>query len=378
MSELSTLRHSALESERFGLRISRAEMDDLEEKRLVGQIIADSVDVAIIRLPAGLRTASSRLSRHGLPTLHADTLVYYTLDLGTHVPRALRNQDLAFSIATITDAAELQALVETTFVGYTSHYHANPNFPAERILAGYLEWAGGYIDTSSTDRITWVARRHGAIVAFACCKFNEHASTCEGVLYGVHPAHAGGGLYGDLIRHTQSEFKARGFGKMEVSTQVWNYAVQKVWAREGFVLARALDTFHVNAMLSAADRIVEREVLFSNDQVERFALASGDTNPLHLDDAKARAAGFEGRITHGMLAGAELSRIFGTEVPGAGTLYLRANMTFLRPVLAGQAHRLRILYRSSPGSRTTQAVATITDAHGRACVLAYNDLLANR
>jgi acyl dehydratase len=154
--------------------------------------------------------------------------------------------------------------------------------------------------------------------------------------------------------------------------------VQKVWGREGFVLARALDTFHVNAMLSAADRIVEREVLFSNDQVERFALASGDTNPLHLDDAKARAAGFEGRITHGMLAGAELSRIFGTEVPGAGTLYLRANMTFLRPVLAGQAHRLRILYRSPPGSRTTQAVATITDAHGRACVLAYNDLLANR
>lgn len=379
MSEaMATLTYSDLESRRFGLRIHRAELQELAEKSLMGQIVAENVDVAIIRLPAGAPTGSWRLGRYGLPTLHADTLVYYALDLASHAPQPLRNPDLAFAEAAAGDAPALHALVEATFDGYTSHYHANPAFPAPQVLAGYLEWADGYIQGAGSGRTTWVARRGGAVVAFACCKFDAASATCEGILYGVHPAHAGGGLYGDLIRHTQSEFKARGFRRMEVSTQVWNYAVQKVWSREGFVLARALDTFHVNAMLSAADRMVEHEVLFTHDQVEHFAMASGDSNPLHLDDALARAAGFRGRLTHGMLAGAELSRIFGTEVPGAGTLFLRANMIFLRPILAGEPHTLRIRYRSAEGSRTTQAVATIADAHGRICLLAYNDLLAKQ
>ncbi len=369
--------YAPLDSQRFDLRIYRGTVDSVDSRTLFDEIVSNAVDLAIVRTPAGASGNLHRLGRFGMHPVHADTLVYYQVDLAEYAPKALRNGDLVFTKASSSDAAELEALVAHTFEGYRSHYHANPNFPVERILAGYLEWAGGYIEAPSTSHIVWVARRHGVMVAFACCKFNEHAATCEGVLYGVHPAHAGGGLYGDLIRHTQSEFKARGLGKMEVSTQVWNYAVQKVWAREGFVLARAFDTFHVNAMLSTAEHVIEQEVLFSNDQVERFALASGDTNPLHLDDAQARAAGFEGRITHGMLAGAELSRIFGTEVPGAGTLFLGTSMTFLRPVLAGQAYKLRILYRSPPTTRTTQAVATITDARGRPCVLAYSDLLAN-
>src|SRR3546814_5792516 len=56
------------------------------------------------------------------------------------------------------------------------------------------------------------------------------------------PEHAGGGLYGDLIRYTQARFRALGYRRMKVSTQVWNLAVQKVWSREGFSLVQAYDT----------------------------------------------------------------------------------------------------------------------------------------
>lgn len=36
------------------------------------------------------------------------------------------------------------------------------------------------------------------------------------------------------------------------------------------------------------------------DAVRRYAKAAGDENPIHLDDAAARAAGFDGVIAHGM------------------------------------------------------------------------------
>jgi acyl dehydratase len=38
----------------------------------------------------------------------------------------------------------------------------------------------------------------------------------------------------------------------------------------------------------------------AEDQPDRYARASGDHNPIHLDDAAARKAGLRGRILHGM------------------------------------------------------------------------------
>jgi acyl dehydratase len=48
-----------------------------------------------------------------------------------------------------------------------------------------------------------------------------------------------------------------------------------------------------------------------------FAAASGDHNPLHLDAAVARAAGFERPVVHGMYTMACAARLF-TQAFGAG------------------------------------------------------------
>ena len=97
---------------------------------------------------------------------------------------------------------------------------------------------------------------------------------------------------------------------------------------------------------------------------------------MHLSDDAARAAGFDERIAHGMHAGAEFSRIFGMEVPGPGTLYLRAELVFMAPIHPGRDYRLRVRF---PGGTPTRgpatAVATIEDAQGALCVLSYHDLL---
>jgi len=369
------LQYSSLESNRFGLRVARGTFDQIDERALVRDIAAQRLDVAIVRLPAERAGAIQRLSRAGLHAVHADTLVYYEAQLQRLEPVSLRNADLTFAPALEDDRDALEELIALTFADYQSHYHANPRFHAESILAGYLQWARGFV-CADDGRQIWVARRGEEIVAFACCRGEVDGASCEGVLYGVHPNHAGGGLYGDLIRYTQAAYRSRGFQRMRVSTQVQNFAVQKVWAREGFVLVQAYDTFHVNALLSCGEVAVDRGLCFTDADVARFADASGDRNAVHLDDAAARAAGFEQRISHGMLAGAELSRIFGMEAPGAGTLYLRAEMVFLQPIYPGRKYRLQVRFPDGvPASGYAPAVATIEATDGSLCLVSYHDLL---
>lgn len=45
----------------------------------------------------------------------------------------------------------------------------------------------------------------------------------------------------------------------------------------------------------------ERVVTFTRERIAAYATASGDTNPIHLDDDFARSVGLPGVIAHGML-----------------------------------------------------------------------------
>lgn len=50
-------------------------------------------------------------------------------------------------------------------------------------------------------------------------------------------------------------------------------------------------------------------------QLALYAGASGDHNPIHLDDEQARAGGLSGVIAHGMLSMAFLGQLIGNWVP---------------------------------------------------------------
>ncbi len=78
-----------------------------------------------------------------------------------------------------------------------------------------------------------------------------------------------------------------------------------------------------------------KSVVISQERVELFARASGDTNPLHLDDNFAKGTRFGRRVAHGMLAAGIIGGIFGTEFPGYGTIYLSQEIKFIRPVFVG-------------------------------------------
>src|SRR5262245_4360993 len=55
----------------------------------------------------------------------------------------------------------------------------------------------------------------------------------------------------------------------------------------------------------------ELVVEFTKEQIAAYAEASGDRNPIHLDDEFARSVGLPGVIAHGMLQMGLLARVAG-------------------------------------------------------------------
>lgn len=71
---------------------------------------------------------------------------------------------------------------------------------------------------------------------------------------------------------------------------------------------------------------------FSEADVLSFALVSGDANPAHVNEEYAKTTMFKTRIVHGMLVGSLFSAIFGTKLPGLGSIYTFQSLKFVKPV----------------------------------------------
>ncbi|MDF9747616.1 CBS domain-containing protein [Natrinema salsiterrestre] len=72
----------------------------------------------------------------------------------------------------------------------------------------------------------------------------------------------------------------------------------------------------------------------SDDDVEAFAEATGDTNRIHLDEAYAAETRFGGRIVHGVLANGLISAAL-ARLPGV-TIYLSQESSFRAPLSIGE------------------------------------------
>jgi phosphotransacetylase/acyl dehydratase len=79
--------------------------------------------------------------------------------------------------------------------------------------------------------------------------------------------------------------------------------------------------------------------------IELFAVMSGDVNPAHVDLEYAESDIFHKVIAHGMWGGALISAVLGTELPGPGTIYLNQSLSFRRPVGLGDTVTVRVTVR---------------------------------
>ncbi|WP_146691063.1 bifunctional enoyl-CoA hydratase/phosphate acetyltransferase [Bradyrhizobium canariense] len=73
----------------------------------------------------------------------------------------------------------------------------------------------------------------------------------------------------------------------------------------------------------------------TQQDIELFAVVSGDVNPAHMDPAYAETDMFHKIVAQGILEAGLISAVLGTKLPGPGTIYLGQDLRFLRPVSIG-------------------------------------------
>ncbi|MBI4286904.1 MAG: MaoC family dehydratase [Chloroflexi bacterium] len=86
----------------------------------------------------------------------------------------------------------------------------------------------------------------------------------------------------------------------------------------------------------------ESKTTITQEMIEDFARATGDNNPIHLNEEYAKGTIFKSRVAHGMLQAGIISGVLGTRFPGVGTIYLSQTLKFLKPVFIGDQLTIRL------------------------------------
>ena len=80
--------------------------------------------------------------------------------------------------------------------------------------------------------------------------------------------------------------------------------------------------------------VIVDTVTITDEMVQLFAKATGDYNPIHMDEEYAKRTRFGRRIAHGMLTAGFISQVLAMKVHNEG-IYLSQNLKFMKPVYIG-------------------------------------------
>ena len=232
---------NALETRRFGLTC--AKRTDLS---------APLSDVNAAARAQGVQMISTRIAVGDLAQVHAleddgyrlmDALVYYgrTFDANWSEPQA--RHDYTLRLASAADADAVAQVSRAAFTGYLGHYHIDLRLDSAQADAAYVEWAENSVRHMSGDDKVMIALDGDTVVGFVALRRNTYEQF-ELVLNGVHPAYQRLGIYSSLVARALSVAREKDAAEVIVSTQINNYAVQKVWVRLGMHHQSSYYTFH--------------------------------------------------------------------------------------------------------------------------------------
>ena len=114
--------------------------------------------------------------------------------------------------------------------------------------------------------------------------------------------------------------------------------------------------------MQVGDR-AELRRLITADDLYVFAVASGNTNPMHLQDSDLDGDGVSERVAPGMFVASLISAVLGTKLPGPGTLYRRQVLDFNTRAVAGDevVVRAEVLAKADGVLRLKTEVRRIVD-----------------
>lgn len=105
--------------------------------------------------------------------------------------------------------------------------------------------------------------------------------------------------------------------------------------------------------------------IITKEDVHIFAQATGDNNPIHLDEDYAKTTIFGECIAHGILTAGVVSSVIGTKMPGPGCIYISQTMQFKRPVKIGAELNIKVEILTKDEKRNYVTIATNANVNGK-------------
>ncbi len=115
----------------------------------------------------------------------------------------------------------------------------------------------------------------------------------------------------------------------------------------------------------------------TKEDIQLFAIMSGDISPIHVDEEYAKSDMFQKIIAHGMWGGALISALLGTKLPGPGSIYLGQTLRFRRPVAPGDTITVSATATAkNPEKNRITFECECVNQHGEAVITGTAEILA--
>ena len=81
---------------------------------------------------------------------------------------------------------------------------------------------------------------------------------------------------------------------------------------------------------------------FTQSDFDRFAVLSGDDNPIHVDAEFAARTKFGRTVAHGMFLYSVVCSVLGTQLPGPGTIQVEQELMFPSATYVGESVTIQV------------------------------------
>ena len=238
------LRHSKIESDRFGISIARLNVSincSASDTEIVKVCKESSANLLILRVPSSrIQLACELAEISNKIAFQADTLVYFSKNLKSIVERRNKSENLKLVTASSDDEARVIDLARVVFRDYPNHYQSNRALDSKLILEGYIEWASNGLNDQ--EKLTVIIEdQNSNAIAFALVAFGEEGAEIE--LNGVHPDFQNQGVYSALLESLMAQLANQKVANLSISTQIQNTRVIRAWIKAGFILDFSLNTY---------------------------------------------------------------------------------------------------------------------------------------
>jgi ribosomal protein S18 acetylase RimI-like enzyme len=230
------------ESRRFGLQVLNVQCGLFsEDKRdgLANALTVNPFDLAVVRYPSSLEEFGLSLADLDHHVIYADPTVYW----GIPVRKKFLNEipgDLRIQRVNAEYLDQMESVIRSSFSGYRSHWHYNPQTKNIRMEDAYFEWVSHKINQPGST--CYLMFHHDEPAGFALTEVKGDFG--DVLLAGIARDFQAMGLYKYLLTQIEYDMSMGEIQEMVISTQSRNTAVQKAWTRYGLIPLMTVQTVH--------------------------------------------------------------------------------------------------------------------------------------